>query len=166
MSIINYNQENLIEMRTLLAQLTDDQYERSLDILSGASIGQHVRHILEFYVCLLKAQETGAICYDDRERNTRIETDRQFALMVTKNIMLTLGKINSDRPVKLRADFSSSGGKQTILDTSLFRELAYDLEHSIHHQALIKIALADMGVKIITEKNFGIAPSTVRHHGR
>jgi hypothetical protein len=84
--------------------------------------------------------------------------------MVTENIMLTLGKIKSDCPVKLRADFSASGGHETILDTSLFRELAYDLEHSIHHQALIKIGLADLGEDVITEKNFGIAPSTVRHH--
>jgi uncharacterized damage-inducible protein DinB len=163
MNIVKYNQENLNELRSLVESLRDEQFKMKVDILSNASIGEHVRHILEFYVCLLRAHATGVVSYDERERNPKIETDRSFALSVIDNIVLALTEIKSDHPLKLRADFSPDGENDTILETSVFRELAYDLEHSIHHQALIKVGLAYLGEEGVLNEDFGVAPSTVRH---
>jgi hypothetical protein len=44
----------------------------------------------------------------------------------------------------------------------LFRELAYDLEHSIHHQAIIKIAMKNLNSEYALNENFGVARSTIR----
>lgn len=164
MNLVKYNQENLNEVHSLVKSLSDEQYKMPLDSLSGSSIGQHVRHILEFYVCLLRGHAAGVVCYDERERNTKIETDRVFALVVVNNIVLALAEIKSDSPLKLKADFSPEGGNQAILETSLFRELAYDLEHSIHHQAIIKIALKNLNSDYAINENFGVARSTIRFH--
>jgi hypothetical protein len=90
MNIVKYNQENLNEVRSFVESLSDEQYKIPLDILSGSSIGQHVRHILEFYVCLIRARAIGVVCYDERERNPKIETDRAFALVVVDNVVLAL----------------------------------------------------------------------------
>ena len=162
MNIVKYNQENLNEVRSLVESLSDEQYKMPLDILTGSSIGQHVRHILEFYVCLIRARAIGVVCYDERERNPKIETDRAFALVVVDNVVLALAEIKSDFTLKLKADFSPEGGNQTILETSLFRELAYDLEHSIHHQAIIKIAIKNLNSGYALNENFGVARSTIR----
>lgn len=163
MNITKYNQENLRTIQALIETMSDEQFKEPLDILSGASIGAHVRHILEFYICLLRANSTDTLCYDDRERNQRIENDRSLALVTVNNIRLTLEEIKSDRNMKLKSDFSASGDDVLLLDTSLFRELAYCFEHSVHHEALIKVGtkhlLNDSGLI----ENFGLAPSTVRH---
>jgi len=45
--------ENLIQIKDLLGNITAAHYTTKPEILSGASIGQHVRHILEFYLLLV-----------------------------------------------------------------------------------------------------------------
>ena len=37
------------------------------------------------------------------------------------------------------------------------------LEHLLHHQALIKVALNEMEANHLINKNFGIAPSTIQY---
>ncbi len=44
-----YCKQNLLELKELLQKLSEEQYSRPSEILSGASIGQHLRHVLEFY---------------------------------------------------------------------------------------------------------------------
>ena len=46
------------------------------------------------------------------------------------------------------------------IETNYERELLYNLEHSIHHQALIKVALLQLQSVEIPE-NFGVAQSTI-----
>ncbi len=51
---------------------------------------------------------------------------------------------------------------QVSIQTNYFRELLYNLEHCIHHQALIKVAVFQLENIKVTE-NFGIAPSTIEY---
>ena len=48
-----YCQENLNEIKKVLLLLTDEQYSYPSNTLFRATIGQHVRHILEFYQSVL-----------------------------------------------------------------------------------------------------------------
>lgn len=50
-----------------------------------------------------------------------------------------------------------------INKTFINRELAYCLEHSIHHQALIKVGLKEQNIENLIDENFGVAPATIRH---
>lgn len=162
MSIIQYNKENLLSIRSLIHALSAPCYIEQIETLSEATIGQHVRHILEFYICLLRERD-GRICYDERARDHKIETDRTFALAVVDNLITKLNGINEDKCIYLKANYSSTRDDETLLPTSLFRELAYCLDHSIHHQALIKVAVKSLRVELLVDKDFGVAPSTVRH---
>jgi len=63
----------LLEIKKLTLVLSDEVYSSPLDILSGSSIGQHMRHIVEFYTCLLSQQQGQIINYDLRARNQLIE---------------------------------------------------------------------------------------------
>lgn len=163
MNLAKHNIENLKSLYTAIESLTDDQYTESLDILSGSSIGSHVRHTLEFYLCLLRKKPEQIFSYDERERDLRLENERIFALIIIDNLVDRLSCIQSDQSMRLQSDFSEFGNDSIIFDTSLFRELAYCLEHSIHHQALIKIGIKSVSKNTILEKTFGIAPSTVRY---
>lgn len=166
MNFTKHNIENLKGLYTVIESLTDDQYTESLDIFSGSSIGAHVRHTLEFYLCLLRKKPEQIFSYDERERDPRLENERIFALILIDNLVDRLSCIQSDQRMRLQANFSDFGNDSVILDSSLFRELAYCLEHSIHHQALIKIGVKSISRDTILEKTFGIAPSTVRYQNK
>ena len=59
------------QLTVLIGNLTDEQYRVPLDIFSGASVGKHYRHIIEFFQCVAVAEQTDTICYDNRVRDTR-----------------------------------------------------------------------------------------------
>jgi RNA-binding protein YhbY len=54
-------------------------------------------------------------------------------------------------------------GNQILeIESNYTRELLYNLEHSIHHQALIKVAILQNN-SIIIDENFGVAHSTIEY---
>ncbi len=161
MGIVNNIRTNIAEIKDMLLHIDDQQFLCSLDSLSGASIGQHVRHILEFYQCLFEKGDV--ICYDDRKRDGRIETDRIFALQTIAQILTKLQSVSVDRQLTLRGNYSTKCDDNLHLSTSLYRELAYTLEHSIHHQALIKIGVTQLHAGHTLSDNFGLAPATIRY---
>lgn len=154
---------NLEELDQLLAQLEPAAYSQKLDLLSGASVGQHLRHILDLYGCLFAGMESGTVSYDQRRRDLRLETDLAFARQTICNLSSCIDAIKADKDLVLLSDFSSGEKNPSVIRTSLFRELAYNLEHSIHHQALIKIGLHYLSVSVQLDENFGVAPATIRY---
>ncbi len=71
--------------------------------------------------------------------------------------------IREEDSVILEADFTSKGKSGNTIKTTAGRELAYCIEHSIHHQALIKAGLITIGLSSLTDKHFGLAYSTIRY---
>lgn len=161
MTLIHHNILKLEEIRGLINKLPSDLYTQPKEILSQSTIGQHFRHILEFYICLENGLNTGAVCYDNRERDVLIETNIDYATGIIEKLNLFLGKIKKDSPIALKANYSTTSDEKMSIQTSLFRELAYALDHTIHHLAIIKIALTDENLEV--DSNFGVAPSTIRH---
>lgn len=150
----------LSQLKSVIDQLTDEEYTSTLDVFSGAHIGQHTRHILEFYSCVLNGSKE--ICYDDRKRDLEIETSVE---KTSRQIDFYIDKLNavvSDQNISLRARISSDA-QDHIYQSTLSRELLYLYEHSIHHMAIIKIGLMLNFPKIEIPVNFGVADSTVRY---
>ncbi|MBV6442625.1 MAG: hypothetical protein EPGJADBJ_04344 [Saprospiraceae bacterium] len=157
-----YCKQNLFELKELLQNLSEEQYSRPSEILSGASIGQHFRHILEFYYCLIEALETGIVNYDNRKRNKQIETNPSAAKTAIDNIISVLDSGMECTDLTLQGSFGVMGDQVVSIRSSVYRELAYNLEHSIHHQALIKVGLKEQGMECLIGPGFGVAPATVR----
>ena len=155
--------ENLIEIKSVLLQLTNKQYTFQSKTLFGATIGQHVRHILEFYQSIFGGLESKVVNYDNRERNLSIETDTKIAIQVIDKICSKLREDNCDTQMILEGNFCADEGNQIKIETSFLRELAYCLEHSIHHQALIKVGLLEVKCLNFVDDTFGLAPATIRH---
>ena len=156
--------DNLLEIKDLLLGLNEDQYSRKLEVLTNSSIGQHVRHILEFYQCLFKGEESKSVNYDARQRDLKLENELVFAIQTIDEVVGKLDTITSDFPVTFVADYSTEADQESYnIQSSFYRELAYNLEHSIHHQALIKVAITEMELSVLIKDTFGYAPSTIRH---
>lgn len=156
-------QENLESIAYLLEKLSPDQYQHPSYYLSGASIGQHIRHIIEFYTCLSQAyKEIKPVNYDQRKRSMPLEKDPTKA---ANEIVRLLNWLQEDKilgEVSLVAAYAASNDNVCTIPSSFQRELAYCLEHSIHHQALIKIGLFEQGLSNLIDQEFGVAPSTIK----
>jgi hypothetical protein len=154
-TLLTANFEVLCELSDLLDQIQPHDYAHVSPVLQISSIGQHCRHIIEFYTCLIDQYEEGEISYDKRTRDLTLDTDKHFALQKLAFIKNQI--IKPDKELLLSHRFA---GKTINVKTSYFREILYNLEHCIHHQAMLKLACVELGYIQLSE-SFGIARSTL-----
>jgi uncharacterized damage-inducible protein DinB len=152
-------QNVFVQLSDSLNRLSDAEYTRPSNILFNATIGQHVRHIIELFLCLEKGYDEGVVNYEKRERDYKIETDKKFADVLLKEIYQRLNR--PDKEMILEAeDYEDTAGSVAIA-SNYYRELAYNLEHTIHHMALIRVGINEVSsVKLSDE--FGVAYSTIK----
>jgi uncharacterized damage-inducible protein DinB len=154
---------NLDQLKSFLSSIDNENYTFHIHSLGNSSIGQHTRHILEFYHCLITGCASAKVDYDSRERSMTLETSTFAAIEFINEISAKLANL-SDKNIELFGDFSIEGSlDNNAIQSSVYRELAYCLEHSIHHQALIKVALIELKQVSIIDDTFGVAPATIRH---
>lgn len=158
---LNASLSVLNQLNALLTQLKIDEYTQKLEVFNGSSIGQHVRHTVEFFQCLLEGFDTGTIDYDARKRNLLIETDLNYTLALVEMIQQKVNYItNFYSPIQLRVNYGEIDFE--LIETNFMRELVYLIEHSIHHFALIRIGIQENFKHVIIEPNFGVAYSTIK----
>lgn len=157
-SVFNKSIEALNSLVDALQQLPEQgSYTNPCEALSNATIGQHTRHIIELYQCLLAGYPAGKIYYDDRKRNPLYENEIPAAIEVIKEIQKKLEQ--PDKEVNICCGTSDDS---VCIESNYYREVLYNLEHCIHHQALIKVAL--LSIKNINiADGFGVAPSTLQY---
>jgi len=73
MEIVKNSKHILNQLIHLINSLTKDEYTSQLNMLNKSTIGQHIRHIVEFYNELEKGYSAGIIDYDNRSRNLSFE---------------------------------------------------------------------------------------------
>ena len=162
MNIKIQTEEILRQVSALINGLSDEQYSALLPVLINNSVGKHVRHIVEFYQCFLNGLQIGCVDYDKRERSLLLETNREFTQNSIENI-IDLLKIINDSSIQLTV---SHGDSSLIVNTSVFRELAYNIEHTVHHLAIIKIGVMNCFAEIVLPDNMGIASSTIKYQAQ
>jgi hypothetical protein len=149
---------NLLEqIQYVLDGLTNEQYIQPVKVLSQSTIGQHTRHILEFFIELNKGYENGTVDYDKRIRNHAVESDKFFASNTLQQIKNEL--VKPDKELMLRVEYGTA--HSLTVPTNYFRELVYNMEHAVHHMALIRIG-AEAITDITIPAEFGIAASTLK----
>ena len=152
----------LDDLATVLLRVSPEVYvARPLPHVSG-SIGEHVRHILDHVAAFTTARPHGTFTYDTRERGTSVETDPGSALRSILRLKAMLASLTDDElsaPITVMSVLSR-GEPAVSARSTVRRELAFVISHTIHHQALIAVLLAIVGVD--TMDAFGLAPSTPR----
>lgn len=151
------NLDLLAQLTDLLQRLPVAAYREPLAVLHGHSAGQHTRHVVEFYQCLLDAFETGSVNYDARLRNPLLEADPETAVVALERVAHQLTTLPAETPLRLESTECEP------VATSLTRELCYLVEHTVHHLAILKIALNAALPNFFIPETFGLAHSTLRH---
>lgn len=162
MQILQATELTLGSLHRFLEQVDSSTYSKPLDVFNGSSLGGHTRHIIEFYHCLIKNYDQGIINYDLRERDKNIETDPELAALAVQNIIKALQQVNMNDKVELRVSYDLQSDSFDSAVSNVKREIIYNLEHTIHHMALIKIGVKVEAPQIELENEFGVAPSTIK----
>ncbi len=152
-----------VQLSASLADLSQEEYIQPSKTLFNNTIGQHVRHIIELFQCLENGYETGTVNYEKRKRDMVIEGSKQTALELLHKIHESLDRQNKE--LVLEATYDEHSGETIKLATNYFREIAYNLEHTIHHMALIRVGINEIS-SIQLPAEFGVASSTVKHRNQ
>lgn len=127
---------------------------------ASGSIGEHVRHCLDHVASLLAAQPAAPLSYDHRERGTAVESDPAEALRRMMRLKAAFdrwpaGSLEDSILVQVK---TSTSFDATTMFSTIGREVAFVVSHTIHHQALIGVLLELVGQP--APGRFGYAPST------
>ncbi len=163
-TLTNTSVEILNQLKKLVQNITDKDYSKPIELLSGNTIAKHIRHVIELYEEMLKGIDNGTINYDARKRNLLIEHNREYTLQCIDELILKLKLIYNDKLILLEASFDNSKNEFVKLNSSINRELAYNIEHTIHHMAIMQIIVKHQINYINLEDNFGVAISTQKYN--
>ncbi len=161
--VILASQALLSDLKKVIFDLDASTFAGAQDVLSGASVGQHVRHLLEFYQCLLGQSASGRVNYSLRVRELQLEQSVEYAAEICEDLICQLQHLNCDQPLTLDMDDLDIHAAAVAVSSSLSRELIYCIEHAIHHMAIIKIGIMLQNPEFDLPEGFGVAPSTIRY---
>ena len=150
-------------LRQVLVSLSDSEFRQKPVGVVPSSIGGHVRHCLDHVEALLSAVASGRLNYDDRRRGTDVEQSRQAAFDQfdrQEELLRKLRRLGPQFPLELTALLDPSRPPTTV-STTLGRELAFVLSHTVHHSALVAVMEKLLG-KVLPDR-FGYAPATIAH---
>lgn len=148
------------QINDLLGQIEPHEYRQPLPEFDGSTLGQHFRHILEFFLCLERGLPSGLVDYAARERNLLYEDSPGVAKATLESFSAALETIQPGSALTLKAEFG--GNERPCYHSSVGRELAFVYDHAIHHLAIIKIGLRCHFPHILTNRELGVSPSTLK----
>jgi hypothetical protein len=153
-------QKIFVQLSGSLQQLSNEEYMKMCPTLFNATIGQHVRHIIELFICLEQGYEKGLVNYEKRKRDYSIEVNKEVAIALLDEIPAKFYK--HDKNLLLEATYDELSNDTILISTNYFRELVYNLEHTIHHMALIRVGINEVSSVKVPEE-FGVASSTIKY---
>ena len=109
--------------------------------------------MVEIFTLLINDYEAAEIDYSLRARDIRIETDLAFATKKISYLQTNYKQV--DKPLILKS-------YDQPFQTSYNRELLYQLEHIVHHKAIIKPIIKSLSCVELHE-HFGYARSTINY---
>ena len=150
--------EEMLKGIDMIDGVDDLSFRRSAN--GTGSVGGQFRHNLDFVNSLLNGIEAGRIDYNNRERDLRVEEDREFAIARFRIAIHRFSSLSSrqfSKSVLVRSEVDQN----SWLPSSFIREAEFVHSHTVHHHALIAEKLAGYGIAV--ETNFGVAPSTLKY---
>jgi uncharacterized damage-inducible protein DinB len=153
----------LSQLLDVVNQITEEDFRKPSTALSNSTIGQHLRHTLEFFICLEQGYELGIVNYDKRIHNKAMENDKHIALHTINQIQEFVTASQSDKALKLEVGYEPDSDDCITVETNYLRELTYNIEHAVHHMAIMKIGIREVADYVKLPAGFGVAVSTIRY---
>ncbi len=153
----------LNQLSGLIKDIGEENFAKPVPALNNSTLGQHIRHTLEFFICLMDGYATGSVDYDKRRHDKNIEEDPKIAISVIEKIIYFLDRNPNDKAFKLAACYSTENDISEEVTTTYYRELVYNIEHAIHHMAILKIGVKELCPEVTLPEGFGVAVSTIKY---
>jgi len=153
----------LDQLKAVVEQVREEDFSKPSVSLSNATIGQHLRHTVEFFICLEEGFEKGLVNYDRRNHDQLMESDKYIAAASLRGIGNFISTRREDKPLKLEVAYERDCEDWVAIETNYSRELVYTIEHAVHHMAIMKIGIREVAPYIQLPADFGIAVSTLQY---
>ncbi len=163
MNIKKASETVLLQLSDVINQIKPNDYVIPIKSLSNSTLGQHIRHTLEFFICLEESSISNVVNYDNRRRDIQIEENPVFALTTIQRIIQFIKTSPLDHTLKLEINYDLEEDDILEIKSNYQRELVYNVEHAIHHMAILKIGLVEITPYIKLPEGFGVAVSTLRY---
>lgn len=150
----------LDEMRRLIERMDDDTYVTPAPGRTSGGVGGHVRHCLDHVDALVQATRSGVCEYDRRRRGTSVETCRAAAVQQIVELcerLVCFDQSLLDDPLLVETQIDPQGA-MILTRSSVCREVAFVISHTIHHNAIVAQLLRTRGEHV--GERFGLAPAT------
>jgi len=154
--IVNASLITLEKSKKLLLSISDKELSNNTVSPYYSSIGSHIRHILDFYDCILV--EGNYLDLTQRKRSFEIENYCSAAINYLDQQIekLKSGLYTLERAVKVIDDL---GTGSLEIDYTFSSLLAQANSHTIHHYAIINYILDCLDIKV-KDSDFGYNPTT------
>lgn len=130
--------------------------------LAMSPIGTHVRHIIDHLWAFQDGHKTACIDYNTRRRDTALERDPALADRAITQFLAWFNDANLDnRGLTVISEISIHQCESTLMKSTINRELAYLINHSLHHVAYAKLIAKAHGIAV--PEQLGIAPATATY---
>jgi len=154
----------LDQLSSITNEINEIDFIKPVPSLNQSTLGQHIRHTLEFFISLIDGYNTGFVSYDKRKHDKNLEIDKSLALSVIQKVILFLDKNPVDKEFMLEACYDPDSDISQSVKSTYYRELAYNIEHAIHHMAIIKIGIQEICPYVQIPEGFGVAVSTIKYN--
>lgn len=157
-------QSILDQVSEVIEQISDDDFIRPVQAFNSATVGQHFRHSIEFFQCLMKGYDSGIVSYDKRKHDKGIESNKLLALDAINKSKLFIDHCELSRALELQISYDPDSDSDSLVLTNMAREITYNIEHTVHHMALVKIGIEEVCPYVKLPPEFGVAISTIKYH--
>ena len=155
--IIQATLKNLERTKNILSLLSDEHLSSSSIPPYFSSIGSHIRHILDFYDCMLV--RSNKIDLTARKRHSDVETSCKIALEYYSEIFNKISKLEENDLDRIVIVTDDLGLGNTEINYTFSSLLAQANSHTTHHYAIINYILEGLGLSV-NDENFGYNPTT------
>ncbi|QVY65657.1 DinB family protein [Polaribacter sp. Q13] len=152
-------EQNLQKGIQLLKNISDEQYSNNSVAPYNASIGCHMRHILDVFSCLIKGLDAKFIDLSVRERNGCAEKETSLGIEYFETVIHQLKKISEeDYNTVIKVSDDMGLGKVTA-NYTIAAMLMQAQSHTTHHFASIGYIVYQLGIEL-PNTDFGYNPTT------
>jgi len=157
-NIIQSALQTLQKSKSLLIDLSDDDLCNATISPYYSSIGSHIRHILDFYDCVLNINSDNRIDLTARSRNKEVENCCDNALDYLNEIIKKIQSVNFEANKSITVIDDLGLGK-TEIPYTIGAVFAQANSHTIHHYAIINYIFDRLGI-VLEDSDFGYNPTT------
>ncbi|XMO86914.1 DinB family protein [Algibacter sp. AS12] len=156
--IVESTLKTLQKSQILLDNLSNEQLCDASVPPYHSSIGTHIRHILDFYDCILNVNSENQIDLTARSRNKAVEADcccaRDYLNFIIDKLNTIVFNI-ADNVIVI----DDLGLGKIAIPYTYGALLAQANSHTIHHYAIINYIFDSLGI-VLNDSDFGYNPTT------